>query len=117
MQFKKAYFRQIDVKQIPFFMFITLKALGCLGVLGFYLFLIFYLCRDMVSGKPFDLGFLELNIPVFIWIGYFALSAYYGFRLKEKHLLWATVFVSLEWVYAGLVWILFHFGLASLFSY
>jgi len=38
------------------------------------------------------------SFSLVVWLGYLILSVLYGLHLHKKHLFWATVFVSLEWI-------------------
>ncbi|MBR4932499.1 MAG: hypothetical protein IKZ02_05685 [Alphaproteobacteria bacterium] len=71
------------------------------GFIGLKIFLFSALwityIKDVLSCDPSPLILLP-SFSLIVWLGYLILSILYGLYLRKKHLFWATVFVSLEWI-------------------
>ncbi|MBQ6854575.1 MAG: hypothetical protein IJO11_03935 [Alphaproteobacteria bacterium] len=78
------------IKQMPFWGFIGLKVFLFLALWITYI-------RDVFSCDTSTLILLP-SFSLVVWLGYLILSVLYGLYLRKKHLFWATVFVSLEWI-------------------
>ena len=96
------------LKQIPFWFFIGLKC--CL------MFLIFYtyfnnLLDPLVTPDGYIPNWFQLfpNSATLIWPTYFVISILLGLQIRKKSLGWATLFVSIEWIYLLVSNILFYY--------
>ena len=96
------------LKQIPFRFFIGLKICAILLILFVYF-------SELID--PFKTPFGDMpnwvhlfpNSNIILWPTYFIISSLLGLQIRKKSLLWATFFVSVEWIYLLFV-ILMHFN-------
>ena len=92
------------LKQTPFFLFVALKIIAaCQRIFAGIVNMGESMIHSYTIGR-FNWDVFMPDVPLVPWTGYFILSALYGFRLKKKHLLLATIFVSWEWILMGLIW-------------
>ena len=96
------------LKQIPFWFFIGLKC--CMMLLMFYAYF-----KDLFDplitpdGYIPDWFHLFPDSSIIIWSVYFVISILLGLQIRKKSLGWATLFVSIEWIYLLVSNILFYY--------
>ncbi|MBE6455874.1 MAG: hypothetical protein E7014_05465 [Alphaproteobacteria bacterium] len=90
------------LQQIPFYFFILLKCVCVFVLIMVWASDLFF---KILSDTPFSIYWIIPQMPFTPYILFFVLSVLYGLHLHKKHLFWATVFVSLEWLYL----LLFYF--------
>ena len=96
------------LKQIPFWFFIGLKC--CAIPLVFFIYF-----SDLI--EPFKTPFGDIpdwvhlfpNSNIILWPTYFVISILLGLQIRKKSLGWATLFVSIEWIYLLVSNILFYY--------
>ena len=96
------------LKQIPFWFFISLKC--CMGIL---LVVAYFndLFDPLITPDGYIPDWFQLfpNSGIIILPIYFVISSLLGLQIRKKSLGWATLFVSIEWIYLLVSNILFYY--------
>lgn len=104
------------LKQVPFWFFIGLKICATLLILFIYFSELIDPFKTPFGDMP-DWVHLFPNSNIILWPVYFIISIFLGLQIRKKSLGWATLFVSIEWIYLLFVILMRFNGIPFSYEY